>query len=120
MDFEYQKEKNTENKLNTCCNNILNLKVIKFLSFPLSYITIQFIAFKLYHTFCMNSFTHLLLYSHSPLCIGFLNIMNYSSQLYLAFFTGTLFLIGNTINNYFPNNMKKPKINNTSEGLLRE
>ena len=46
--------------------------------------------------------------------------MNYSSQLYLAFFTGTLFLIGNTINNYFPNNMKKPKINNTSEGLLRE
>ena len=53
MDFEYQKEKNTENKLNTCCNNILNLKVIKFLSFPLSYITIQFIAFKLYHTFCI-------------------------------------------------------------------
>ena len=118
MNYQAEREINTENTKNTkntCCykiyNRILNFKILKFLSFPLSYIAIQFIAFKLYHTFCMNSFTHLLLYSHSPLCIGFLNIMNYTSQLYLAFFTGTVFMIGNTINNHFPTNMEK-KIKN--------
>tara|TARA_B100001093_G_scaffold497948_1_gene545456 strand:+ start:1057 stop:1413 length:357 start_codon:yes stop_codon:yes gene_type:complete len=113
MEFKPEKKINTENTKNTCCsktfNKILSYKIFKFLSFPVSYIAIQFIAFKLYHTFCMNSFTHLILYSHSPLCIGFLNIMNYSSQLYLAFFTGTVYMIGNTINNYFPTNMEKIK-----------
>ena len=82
MEFKPEKKINIENTESTCCsktfNKILSYKFFKFLSFPLSYIAIQFIAFKLYHTFCMNSFTHLILYSHSPLCIGFLNIMNYS------------------------------------------
>ena len=59
--------------------------------------------------FCMNSFIHVVLYSHSPICIGLLSIMNYSSQLYLAFFTGTIFLLSNTINNYFPSNMDRIK-----------
>ena len=85
MEFTPEKKintENTENTENTCCsktfNKILIYKFLKFLSFPLSYLVVQFFAFKLYHMFCMNSFIHQLLYSHSPLCLGFLKIMSYS------------------------------------------
>ena len=112
---EEEKEKEKEkNKSYTCCknygSNLINNTCIKFLSYPICYLTTQFLAFQFYHSMCMGSFKNLIFYSHTPYCMGLLNIMAYATQLNIAVYTGFMLMMGKMLFDYFPESFAKPKI----------